>query len=168
MFKSFLHGRRRNLRGGNLDGVNETPEEIFENPKREKTRRFIRHLKVLEFTIDNKTFDYPGMISSIEGYCYKNMISRKLCNEIQLVLEELIQQILIPELEAPKINCVVEYSEENAEINMTINYNGKCFNPSDSENKLSYAIVKGAAKEIYYEPNNNDEIYTNKIKIFIR
>ena len=144
-----------------------SPEEIFAHPKLERTRRFIRHLKVLEFTINNSNFDFPGMVSNVDAYCQKNMISRHLRNSIQLVLEELIQQILIPELEAPKINTVLEYSEENAEINIIIRYNGQLFNPSESENKLSYSIVTEAARDILYEPDNFDE-YTNKVKILIR
>ena len=40
-----------------------TPEQVFDNPIREKTRRFIRHLKVLELNIESRDYDFLGMRS---------------------------------------------------------------------------------------------------------
>ena len=43
-----------------------TPEEIFDNPKREKTIRFIKHLKVWENLITSKDFEFIGFNTSLE------------------------------------------------------------------------------------------------------
>ncbi len=37
-----------------------TPEQIFDHPQRDRTRRFIRKLKVLELEVKDPFFDYPG------------------------------------------------------------------------------------------------------------
>ena len=143
-----------------------SPDDIFLNPKRDNTRRFIKHLKVLEFTIEGKDFDFPGMVSMVDTYCQQNIIARHSRNALHLALEEMIQQILLPELKSPRINVAVEYSEENGEICVTIRYNGN-INPSESENKLSYSLLKSLVSEIIYEKNETED-YESAVKIFIR
>ena len=43
-----------------------TPEEIFDNPKKEKTIRFIKQLKVFENLITSKDFDFIGFNKCLE------------------------------------------------------------------------------------------------------
>ena len=137
-----------------------TPDDIFLNPKRDNTRRFIKHLKVMEFTVEGRDFDFPGMVSMVDAYCQKNIIAKHSRNALHLTLEEMIQQILLPELESPHINAAVEYSEENGEICVTISYNGN-INPAESENQLSYSLLEASVSEIQYDNKNT-------VKIFIR
>ena len=75
-----------------------TPEQIFTNPRRELTRRFIHRLKVLEIRIEQSSCDLPDAYSEIARYCSKNQIPPKTALRIQQVFEELVQQILIMEL----------------------------------------------------------------------
>ena len=144
-----------------------SPYEIFKNPKREKTRRFIRKLKVIEFMIENKNYDFPAVVSRIDTFCQKNIISHKCANLLQLAFEELIQQILLPSLESPKIYAVIEYSEEHGEISFDVRYNGPVMSPEESENKLSYSILRNSVAEINHEAYNGQE-FSNRIKIVIK
>ena len=144
-----------------------SPDEIFVNPKREKTRRFIRRLKVLEFTIESKNYDFPAVVSGIDTFCQKNMISRRSANSLHLAFEEFIQQILLPSITNPKINAVIEYSEENGEICFDVRYNGPVMSPEESENKLSYSILKNSVSKIFHETYSEQD-YSNRVKILIR
>ena len=45
-----------------------TPEQIFDHPEKENTRRFIRRLKVLELEIPNRDYDFLGMTGQISEY----------------------------------------------------------------------------------------------------
>ena len=150
-----------------------TPEEIFLNPKLEKTRRFIRNLKVLELTIKKRDFDFPGAVSSIESYCQKNFISRQLCNRVNLIFEEIIMQILIPSLEKTDIKFSAEYSEQNREINVTVSYKGRSLSlyelKSKSKsgndanlNEISWDLLKGMSLDMKFYENLPDE-YKNKV-----
>ena len=65
-----------------------TPEQIFEHPQRENTRRFIQKLKVLELAIESRDYDFLGMAGQIEAYCNKNQIPSKTAGRIQLAFEE--------------------------------------------------------------------------------
>ena len=142
-----------------------TPEQIFENPTREKTRRFIRNLKVLEIAINSRHFDFPGVISEIETFCTKNLISPKLANRLHLSFEELINQILLPVLNnEPDINFSAEYSEKDGKINVEVSYNGSSFNPSESENKLSWRLLENEIKDFNHSMSNDG---LNVVKFYV-
>ena len=49
------------------DGIYEDgiPEQIFERPQRENTRRFIKKLKVLELNIASRDYDFLGIKMSL-------------------------------------------------------------------------------------------------------
>ena len=138
-----------------------SPEQIFGSPKRDKTRRFIQRLKVLEIKIENKNYDFPATVSSIENYCKKNLVAGRICNHLQLAFEELVQQILLPKLENSDINIAIEYSEEKGEATMNINHGLKDFNPLETADELSMSVLKGIASNIEYF----DE--TGTIRLFI-
>ena len=139
-----------------------SPEEIFTNPKHEKTRRFIRNLKVLELSVDDSVFDFPGAVSAIESYCHKNFISRRLCNRLNLVFEELVWQILIPSLEEPHIKFSAEYSEGEQTINIIVRYGGSAVSSPDDVNKFSWDILKGMFPDMNFYDDLPSE-YSNKI-----
>ena len=127
-----------------------TPEQVFDDPKGELTRRFIRKLKVLEFLIDSKDFDFIGAGTQIDLYCLQNDISPKEKYRIRLVIEELVQQILLPELSDPDISVVVEYAPDVQASVITVDFAGERFDPRQSENDLSLKLLDSAAEKIGY------------------
>ena len=64
-----------------------TPEQIFDHPRRENTRRFIRKLKVLELKIESRDYDFLGMAGEIQTYCSRNQIAPRTAGRIQLAFE---------------------------------------------------------------------------------
>ena len=143
-----------------------SPEEIFTRPKRERTRRFIHHLHVAEFNIQNGRFDFPGAVSSIDNFCRKNMIGGKQMMKLHLVFEELIQGILISSPGIKNIYAAIEHSEESGEIMLDVRYDGPLMNPSDGD-KLSYSLIKGEASDIKYLAEESG-YFTNRVIILIR
>ena len=132
-----------------------TPDKIFGSPEREKTRRFIRNLKVLEIVIDSQHFDFPGVVSQIESYCSKNLVSSHIANHLQLTFEELIRQILLPVINEPEIKFAAEYSESDNRIDVKVSYNGEKFNPLESDNDLSVSMLQKIAKDFTHEMSND-------------
>lgn len=127
-----------------------SPEQVFDHPKKENTRRFIKKLKVLELEIHEKTYDFLGMQSEMEGYCHKNQISRRMATHIHLAFEEMVQQILVPKMEHPNIRITIEYSFETETTRFTVQYGGEPYNPMNSENQLAVSVLKSAAEELNY------------------
>ncbi len=131
-----------------------TPEQIFGSPQKDRTRRFIQRLKVLELAVTSRDYDFPGTEAAIENYCRKNLVAPKTCSRIQLAFEELVQQILLPKLEKPEISAVVEYSEESGSAVMSVHFGGKDMNPLEDADQISLALLKGTAHDISYEAGN--------------
>ena len=150
-FASAICNRVFYMDGGGIyeDG---SPQQVFDNPKRDNTRRFVRRLKVLELNIESRDYDFLGMASEIKQYCNKNQISPKLANRIRFVFEELVQQMLLPELETPHIQAVIEYSEADEKATMTVCYNGEQFNVLECGDEFSCSMLTGNTRDISYEP----------------
>ena len=127
-----------------------TPEEVFDHPQKELTRRFIKRLRVLEFTIDTGDFDFIGAGAEIDRYCQQNDVSPKAKYRIRLAIEELVQQILLPRLPRGPIHVLVEHAEREGRTAVTVSYAGERFDPKDTDNELSYAVLKSTAAEMTY------------------
>ena len=143
------------------------PEQVFDHPKRENTRRFVRRLKVLELSIASRDYDFPGMVGEISRYCGKNQIRKKLSNHIQLAFEELVHQMLIPSLEDSRIQTVIEYSEAEDRATMTVRYNGPRLDVLKLEDELPRSVLQGVVSEIDYDESGQSE-FTNQITLEIR
>lgn len=62
-----------------------TPEQIFNNPQKEKTRQFINKLKVFTWTFNKNSFDFFAMNNEINNYCQNHLIPKQLTNKILAV-----------------------------------------------------------------------------------
>ena len=142
------------------------PQQVFDNPKKELTRRFIHQLKVLEIVIDDREYDNHGISSLIEEYCMRNVIPARVRYRLQLIFEELVQQILLPVLAQPAISFLAEYSESERTLGLTVKYNGESFDPADSQNTLSYSVLKGTTFGLCHTIMQ-EEGYTNCVKCMI-
>ena len=76
-----------------------TPEEIFNAPKKDKTRQFINRLQVLEMMIGKAGFDTAEQFTRIEQFGLRHMISRRIVNRMLTVVEELCIQVILPMLD---------------------------------------------------------------------
>lgn len=128
-----------------------TPEQIFEQPKREKTRQFIKNLKVLNKKAKAGSFDYLGYFSEIESFGRKHMIEQKTINHLQEVLEELVLLGIMPGLkETDEIEFMLEYSEQTVSGELQVRYDGTLCDPREAMDEISRKIVEKIAKEFRY------------------
>lgn len=138
-----------------------SPEEIFENPKKENTRRFVKRLKVFETIIDSKDYDYGNGITELLKYGYKNQIGHKTMNKLETCFEELCVEILLKTIDDPNIMFTLEYDDIDKNINVAVLYNGKLFNPLDTDNKISLSMLRNVIKNARYSQVHENK-YTNK------
>jgi len=142
-----------------------TPEEIFDHPRQEQTRRFIRNMKVLELEIDSRGYDFIAAGSAIDNYCMHSDIPARSRYRIRLAFEEMVQQILLPAGRIP-IRVAVEYTAEAGQTDVTVSYGGERFDPAEGENKLSYNLLKKSMERLEYE-YTPDADRANTVKILI-
>jgi polar amino acid transport system ATP-binding protein len=127
------------------------PEQIFDNPVRERTRRFIRHLKVLEYSIKSRDFDFLGFNTKIEECGRKHGVSQRTIHNIQSFFEEMCVQIILPKMEGEfEILFALEYSEEKDDADVVIQFSGEKFDPMQTDNTLSLLLAKKATESISY------------------
>jgi polar amino acid transport system ATP-binding protein len=139
-----------------------TPEEIFDHPEKENTRRFIRQLKVMELMIESHNFDFLGENAEIDRFCSRHQIPPKMALRIRSAIEELVQMILLPTLKKPKIHVTIEYSEEEEKTIGTIRYNGPVFDPANSGDPFAWPILQRSVSSISHRPIRDGE-YTNEV-----
>ena len=128
-----------------------TPEEIFDHPKKENTRRFIKKLCVFEALIAGRDYDFIRFWAQIDRYFMQNDISGVMKYRIRLCIEELVQQILLPRYENPDIEIKLEYSMQDGEALLTVEYAGAKFDIADTDNALSLKLLNSTATDISYE-----------------
>ena len=131
------------------------PEQVFDRPQKERTRRFVRKLKVLELLIDSRDFDFIGAGTQIDLYCLQNDIPPKEKYRIRLVIEELVQQILLAEYAQPDIAVTVEYAPET-QTTVFVDYKGDRFDPHDTKNDLSLTVLTGVAEAFDYTYDDSE------------
>ena len=135
-----------------------TPEQVFEAPLHELTRRFIYKLKVLEILIENRDHDFLGDSTRLERYCIENDVPARSKYLIRLAIEEIVQQILMPEGEFFPIHVLAEYSALSHTSVVTVEYGGKRFDPKDTDNQLSYTLLSESLSDIRYEFKNGADL----------
>ncbi len=143
-----------------------TPQQVFDNPERNKTRQFVHRLKVLELDIKSQNYDFLDMASRISHYCIKNQIPHQQINRIQLVFEELTQK-LIPLLKDPKIETIIEYSEISEETILSMDYNGPSFDVTQNLDELPNLVLKGIVSDTSYSWNETAEL-SNRVVLTIK
>ena len=143
-----------------------TPDQIFDDPQKELTRRFIRRLKALEFDIESSDCDFAGLGAELDRYCQHNDIPARIKYRIMLSIEEIVQQILIPKGGSYPIRVIAEYSAAEKKAMVTISYGGEAFDPADGDNLLSYNMLKQSVSDIQHAYDADAEL-SNSVTVLI-
>jgi polar amino acid transport system ATP-binding protein len=147
-----------------------TPEEIFARPTREKTRQFIKKLKVLSIAVEARDFDFIGCHAEIAAFGRKSSVPEDVVRGLLLLFEELVTQLLLPRLpEPPRILWTAEYDtkEECAAVSVQYGDNGAPFDATESDNEISLRIVRGCAENIRYAAES-DGPYGSRLSMTVR
>ena len=121
-----------------------TPQEIFDNPKRQRTKAFVSRINLLCMEINKGVFDYHRFYAELEDFAMHQLINYDKRNIIHLVLEELILNILLAITE--KVDLAIGISSESGETIINAQWDGEPHNPLEGDNdkeNLPQTIVKG-------------------------
>ena len=143
------------------------PEQVFQNPVRERTRRFIRRLQILELVVDSRNYDFAAVESRIREHCSKQHLSPSLQNRLQLVFEELVHQQLVRGSGLSTIKLLVEIPQEQNSCTVTICYGGEKHDVLEDADPLSRKVLEGLASELRHEWNEEKKL-RNAVIISLR
>ncbi len=128
-----------------------TPDEIFDHPKHDKTRAFVKRLRSLEYIISSKEFDLYDLNAKIEGFAQKHFMLPAQVRSIQLILEELVINHIIKATENIKIS--LGFYEVDATVEITLLYGEERYDPfeADDADDISMLLVNKYVKEHKFE-----------------
>ena len=125
-----------------------TPQEIFEYPKKDKTRAFVKRLKVLSIPVESMDYDFIAMSEALQNFGEKNMLTRKRTENMRRIFEEMLALNIIPNssLKFP-LELVTEYEEETDKLEMRFIWTGREYNPLTEGDEISLKLVQAAMKD---------------------
>ena len=139
-----------------------TPEEIFDNPKKEKTKNFINKINSFNKTIDKTSFNLLLFISEFVKYLNNKNVNIKTVNLLSVLIEEItLNEIFSNMKNDGKINVQIYVNNDDIKI---IYSELKEFDYGlTNTNDLSKKIIDNEIKEKKVEKENNKIIYEVKI-----
>lgn len=143
-----------------------TPEQIFDNPQREKTKAFVNRLRSVCFHLDTPDFDLYAVNAEIELFCEKQIFPKKMRDYVLLLVEELLL-IHIPLLQTTPLDITLTYSEKKDHLELLLESSGEPVYPLDREllpDDLGLKIITNLAEGIEYRSVDNRNMLTMKIK----
>ena len=94
-----------------------TPEQIFDNPAKERTKVFINRIHDYHYTITSPRYDLYELQGGMVQFCSKYFLSYDIQNKVQLLVEEVLQ--IVP-LDKGEIDLALRYSEKDNTISLEL------------------------------------------------
>jgi len=124
-------------------------EEIFTNPKKDRTRRFINGLKFLELDINSADTDYIKMIRKIDEFCNKLDYTSKQTKKVELLFEEFCIQGLLHTVDRnSSIKAVFEYDENKNKLCLTVHHKGEKLIGTGKLDEITNILINSISKDI--------------------
>lgn len=139
-----------------------TPEQIFDNPQRNRTRQFVQRMKVDEYKLIKDGFDFYEICSQMEEFAFRHNINRKKVVHAERILEELCVNIMLTDMGTEDhIHFLFECSERDEKANVTLLWKGTPINPMDKTDDISKNMLEDCAGEIIFSAGE-----TNNVLVF--
>ncbi len=124
-----------------------TPEEIFNNPKKEKTRAFVKRLHTMEYSIHSADFDFYELNGKVQEFGRYRFLTTKQINRLQLIIEEVVINNILKKTDDIEIR--ISYFEVDGKSEIRFVYGGEKYNPfeTDEEDELSMLVIRRLTSE---------------------
>ncbi|MBQ0024396.1 MAG: ABC transporter permease subunit [Bacteroidales bacterium] len=138
-----------------------TPQQIFENPQKEKTRVFINQIRECRYEINSENYDFYEMMARIDTFCERYNFDEKLRGSIAHLVEESLLVISCRK----GVEVKVSYSEKTSEVEVQIKSPEAV--PEDildrEENFIQASIIRGMSRSVKVEPDGEGSIFVISI-----
>ncbi|MBR3224015.1 MAG: amino acid ABC transporter ATP-binding protein [Atopobiaceae bacterium] len=146
------------------------PEQIFEHPKRQETHDFIFRVRSWKWDIETLTPDSLAMEASLIAYCQRQFLSARAANACQLLMEEIVNNQLLPiarkrGIANPGYHVMLSAGEGGVDMEITVDCR-KLFveggTPTEDEaDALSLTIIEGLC-------DHWEQVEPGLIKLYVR
>ncbi|MEI7824294.1 MAG: amino acid ABC transporter ATP-binding protein [Chlorobiaceae bacterium] len=136
-----------------------TPEQIFGNPQKEKTRAFINRIRSIHYHIVSPKYDLYTMNAEIEVFCEKQILPLKTRHNLLLIIEHLLMMYK-PLLLSAALDMTLAYSEKQESVELVLESAGEAVNvledkqlPDDSGVRLIRSMTESIAYQRVSDKN---------------
>jgi polar amino acid transport system ATP-binding protein len=142
-----------------------SPEQIFDNPQKEKTKAFINRIRSFSYHIDSPDFDLYKMNAEIENFCEKHVLSKKVTHIVLLLVEELL---LVHNAWTKEMNIqlTLSYSEKRDNVEIVFESAGEEGNMLENSeaDEIGLNIIRNLTENVEYRRIGG----TNKLSMFLK
>lgn len=135
-----------------------SPEQIFERPKRDRTRAFIRRVDTVRFDINEDDFDFYRFDAQLEDFTMKHLLEPERRHLLIDLCEELFDNFFFTFVH--ELSFALGITEKR-EVELRFTYGGAEINPMVDESGASLfarAIIKKNASEVDFERVGDENI----------
>jgi polar amino acid transport system ATP-binding protein len=140
-----------------------TPEELFGNPQRPKTRTFIFKIKTFAFSVQSRDFDFIAMLNGIDDFCFRYAVAEEKARRIRLIAEELVLHIVAPQF--GKCELTISFPESRDAYHLSLTYPGDDRDAIETGDDLSAALVRNSAASIARAYDGQSGVNTYSIEV---
>ncbi len=140
-----------------------TPQQIFENPQKEKTKAFIHRIRSLTYHISSKNYDLYALQGEVELFCEKHMLPKKESDYLALITEE----ILCLQQDFTDIDISLSYSEKDGSLEFVCAGMGAPMNPFEegvADDDIGIRLIRSRCSSIDYKYENGRNIFVLTVK----
>ncbi|MCX6234478.1 MAG: amino acid ABC transporter ATP-binding protein [Bacteroidetes bacterium] len=139
------------------------PQQIFENPQREKTKAFIHRIRSFHYHITSRDYDLYALQAEMEAFCDKHMLSKKGKEYVLHIAEE----VLCLQSDFSDINLRLFYSEKDGTLELVCESTGAPVNPLEEgvlEDDIGLKMIKARCESVVYNYGNGKNILVLRMK----
>jgi polar amino acid transport system ATP-binding protein len=139
-----------------------SPQQIFDNPQKEKTRIFINRIRNFHYRINSENYDLYELSAEVEAFCAKHFFGKKTQRNILLVIEECLQIISLKD----GADLSLEFSEKTRDISLHIElpFSTAGVFKSDEPDMISLSIINGLTSGLQEKQADNKIILSTIVK----
>jgi polar amino acid transport system ATP-binding protein len=144
-----------------------SPEQIFDAPKKDRTKVFINRIRNFVFNISTQDFDFYALNAEIEAFCEKQLVPKSTRANLLRVVEEVLI-LYKPFLNKFELELEVTHSEKTNQLTLICQTPGKKFNPleiKDLEDDIGLKIIDKFTESVKFkwaDNRNRLELLFNK------
>ena len=126
-----------------------TPQQIFDNPQKEKTRAFINRIRSLHYRFTSPDYDLYALQAGMELFCEKHMLPHRVTGYVLHIAEE----VLLLQKDFTEVQLSLSYSEKDGSVELVCESAGNPRNPLEEdsdEHEIGLKLIRARCKTIDY------------------
>ena len=130
-----------------------SPEQVFGDPVRPKTRDFIFRVKSFSYEIRPGFFDYYELLGQAGSFMRKQLFDYKRIQRVVHVVEEAVYHSVLEAGPDVRTQLNMRYSEKTDEVEITFtDADGAASYPYEDMDEISRRVIDGYAKSVESVP----------------